>query len=84
MVDVVPRDHVFHACGGRSANSERESLVEGPLQESQNIPALRGIWEIRCTGCTLVSLTWVGMLLLCDQISISITEEDRHEQDGFV
>lgn len=40
MVDIVPRDHVFHACGGRSANSERESLVEGPLQESQNIPAL--------------------------------------------
>ena len=66
VVDVVPRHHVAPSTGGGAAHGEDQLLVEGSLQEVQDLPSLWAVGEEGRTGGSLVPLSWTWVLLLKD------------------
>ena len=78
VVDVVPGDHVTSAGGGGLSNGEGESLLEGSLQELQNLPAHTGVWEEGCAGCPFVRLAGIGVLLLSDSDEDQAKVHNKH------
>ena len=71
VMDVVPDDAVVMSGGHRFADCKDETRVERSLQETQNLLALRIVWQIAHSFCAVIGAARVRVLRLHTQHLIS-------------